>query len=998
MLELRNVRKIYTTKIGNVNALDDVSLTFPEKGLVFITGKSGSGKTTMLNVVGGLDGFDEGEIIIDGKSFSDLTAKDYDSYRNTFIGVVFQEYNLLPEYTVEKNIKIATELQGVVVDENELDRLMDLVGIKEFKTRLPSELSGGQMQRVAIARALIKNPHIILADEPTGALDSVTGIQVIETLKNLSKEKLVIIVSHDLELAEKYADRIITLRDGKIIDDVEVSDVTVEGNIYDGKVLRVKAGANLTLEEKDLVVDAVKSRRPIEVIDTITVREKSPTKPLVNTDKDNKGIELINSKMKFKSAAELGVKSLKVKPFRLIITILLAVIAFGLFGVFDSIAAYDEQKILYYNLKDSGFNSIVVEAEYTNSDGDGRDVKLSQAELDKLNKETNYNFKGITYINDIDDTRSNSSGEYTIAEIANYKTKVRQSYYSKRVNGIIEFEDKNLTTKIEKNADGKDVEVKYITENGFNFKILHGEYPSSFNDDGSVRKEDVINVGISKHLAESILVFTGSEKYGDVKLNRIQDLVGAPLTLKSTTYIITCIIDCGEIPERYNPLKGADELDNEYGALAKEYKSFLGSSAYLNLFMDAGVFDYNESLFNRVKSYYAPEAATSFKVESIPTPFTISKSISQWFAVEDIPTNNYLTFDHVEEKDSNGKTIYNNVPIKEDEVLINAHHLIPLFATEYGVIGPDDEINGIKIHNLLQNYRNVIMDELNPNGKKYTFEDKREAMNAFIKIMEDFKGQGSTGNLLGQNITGKNVQLTQIFSKSGLTKVNNLKVVGVYFNIEKNDAKPANWIFALRKADLSKVGVYDGQGSYIRAISPVNINSNSRQLLAEMMTKDTGLKLTWYKNSIISSLTDEAFKIKEMFEIFIYVDIVLAFFAVFMLSNYISTSIIQKRQTIGILRALGSNGRDIFRMFIIESLVIAVLSGIFAIVFGLVGCHLVNFYINTYMSINVNFAIFELRQGVLIFMSTVITSLVASLIPIIRTCKRKPVELIRKSL
>ncbi|MBQ7340349.1 MAG: ATP-binding cassette domain-containing protein [Clostridia bacterium] len=998
MLELKNVRKVYTTKIGDVNALDDVSLTFPEKGLVFITGKSGSGKTTMLNVVGGLDGFDEGEIIIDGKSFSDLTAKDYDSYRNTFIGVVFQEYNLLPEYTVEKNIKIATELQGVVVDESELDRLMDLVGIKEFKTRLPSELSGGQMQRVAIARALIKNPHIILADEPTGALDSVTGIQVIETLKNLSKEKLVIIVSHDLELAEKYADRIITLRDGKIVDDVEVNDVTVEGNIYDGKVLCVKSGADLSLEEKDLVVDAVKNRRPIEVIDNITIREKSPTKPLVNTDKENKSIELINSKMKFKSAAELGVKSLKVKPFRLIITILLAVIAFGLFGVFDSVAAYNESKILFYNLKDSGFNSIVVDAEYTNSDGDGRSIKMSQAELDKINQQTNYNFKGITYINDIYDTSSNSSGEYTIAQVANYSTKVRQSYYSKRVNGVIEFEDKNLTTKMEKDADGNNVEVKYITENGFNFKILHGEYPSSFNEDGSVRRGDVRNVGISKHLAESLLVFAGSEKYGDVKLNRIEDLVGAPLTLKSTTYTITCIIDCGEIPERYNPLKGADELDNEYAALAKEYKSFLGSSAYLNLFMDAGVFDYNKSLFNRVNSYYAPDAATSFKVESIATPFTISKTTSQWFAVEDIPTSNYITFDYVESKDDKGKTVYNNVPIRENEVLINATKLIPLFATEYGVIGNTDKVNGFKTQDLMQSYGNIIKDELNPNGVKYAFEDKRDAMNAFIKIMEDFTAPSLTGSLLGQNITSKNVQLTQTFSDSGLKKVNNLKVVGVYFNIEKNDATPTNWIFALRKADLSKVGVYDGQGFYIRAISPVNINSDSRELLANMMTKDTGLQLTWYKNTTISGLTDNAFKVKEMFEIFIYVDIVLAFFAVFMLSNYISTSIIQKRQTIGILRALGSNGRDIFRMFIIESLVIAVLSGIFAIVFGLIGCHLVNFYINTYMSINVNFAIFEFRQGLLIFLSTVITSLVASLIPIIRTCKRKPVELIRKSL
>ena len=140
MIELKNVRKIYKTKIGETAALDGVSLTFPDKGLVFITGKSGSGKTTMLNVIGGLDGFDEGEIIIDGRSFKDLTAKDYDNYRNTFIGVVFQEYNLLPEYTVEKNIKIATELQGIEATDEQVDSLLSQVEILPYKKRLPSQL------------------------------------------------------------------------------------------------------------------------------------------------------------------------------------------------------------------------------------------------------------------------------------------------------------------------------------------------------------------------------------------------------------------------------------------------------------------------------------------------------------------------------------------------------------------------------------------------------------------------------------------------------------------------------------------------------------------------------------------------------------------------------------------------------------------------------------------------------------------------------------------
>ena len=189
MLELINVKKTYTTKAGNTVALNGINIVFPNKGMVFVTGKSGSGKTTLLNVVGGLDSIDSGEIIIDGRKFSSFTPADYDSYRNTFVGFVFQEYNLLSEYTVEKNIGMANELQGNQTDEETLNGLLETVGIEGYAKRNPTEMSGGQKQRVAIARALIKNPKIILADEPTGALDSASGKQVMELLKELSKEK-----------------------------------------------------------------------------------------------------------------------------------------------------------------------------------------------------------------------------------------------------------------------------------------------------------------------------------------------------------------------------------------------------------------------------------------------------------------------------------------------------------------------------------------------------------------------------------------------------------------------------------------------------------------------------------------------------------------------------------------------------------------------------------------------------------------------------------------
>ena len=221
MLEIRNVSKTYRPKKGvPVRALDDVSLKFEDRGMVFILGKSGSGKSTLLNVLGGLDAADTGEFIIKGKSSKNFSQADFDSYRNTFIGFIFQEYNILPEFTVGANIALAMELQGKKATSEDLSRILDEVDLTGYGSRKPNELSGGQKQRVAIARALVKSPEIIMADEPTGALDSRTGKQVFDTLKKLSRTKLVLIVSHDRDFAEQYADRIIELKDGKILSDV----------------------------------------------------------------------------------------------------------------------------------------------------------------------------------------------------------------------------------------------------------------------------------------------------------------------------------------------------------------------------------------------------------------------------------------------------------------------------------------------------------------------------------------------------------------------------------------------------------------------------------------------------------------------------------------------------------------------------------------------------------------------------------------------------------
>ena len=227
MLELNNITKIYELGKKNakeyqqVEALREVSIKFRENEFVSILGPSGCGKTTLLNIVGGLDKYSSGDLIINGKSTKEFTDKDWDTYRNHSVGFVFQSYNLIPHQTVLQNVELALTLSGINREERRTraKEVLKRVGLEDKINAKPNQLSGGQMQRVAIARALVNNPDVILADEPTGALDSKTSVQIMDLLKEISKEKLIIMVTHNPDLAEAYSTRIIKLKDGVLLND-----------------------------------------------------------------------------------------------------------------------------------------------------------------------------------------------------------------------------------------------------------------------------------------------------------------------------------------------------------------------------------------------------------------------------------------------------------------------------------------------------------------------------------------------------------------------------------------------------------------------------------------------------------------------------------------------------------------------------------------------------------------------------------------------------------
>ena len=242
MLQLQHISKVYHTGNQEFHALKDISIRFRENEFVSILGQSGSGKTTLLNIIGGLDQYTSGDLLIQGKSTKQFKDRDWDSYRNHTIGFVFQSYNLIGHQTALSNVEIAMTLSGISKAERKkcAIEVLERVGLKDHLYKKPSQMSGGQMQRIAIARALVNDPKVVLADEPTGALDSETSVQIMDLLKDIAKERLVIMVTHNPELAQKYSTRIVQVLDGNILSDSNPCESTEETKQVDIQFTKTK--------------------------------------------------------------------------------------------------------------------------------------------------------------------------------------------------------------------------------------------------------------------------------------------------------------------------------------------------------------------------------------------------------------------------------------------------------------------------------------------------------------------------------------------------------------------------------------------------------------------------------------------------------------------------------------------------------------------------------------------------------------------------------------
>ena len=339
MIKVQDLTKIYKSKNRtNCIALDHVSFTLPDNGMVFVLGKSGSGKSTLLNLLGGLDGFEFGEIFFENERLSKFTKYDFYDYRCRHIGFVFQDFHLLEELTVEENIALVLDLESAEHGDLIVNALKK-VGLEEYASRYPRELSGGQKQRVAMARAIVKNPEVILCDEPTGNLDADNSRQILNLLKEFSKTKLVIIVSHNIPDAETYADRILELRDGQIIrDEVRRDGYANAFDINEEGTLTLPYNKTLSGKQIDEMVEGIRSGEVKKVVQNDDGFHKIDSK---NMELRGRPYARRNAGMSLKKTLFLTKTMMRGKYMRFLVAAITATLIVSCFAVFQSFLNYN---------------------------------------------------------------------------------------------------------------------------------------------------------------------------------------------------------------------------------------------------------------------------------------------------------------------------------------------------------------------------------------------------------------------------------------------------------------------------------------------------------------------------------------------------------------------------------------------------------------------------------------------------------------------------------
>lgn len=882
MIILNNITKSYKIKKQSTKiVLEDINITLPNQGMIMIVGKSGSGKSTLLNIIGTLDKPNSGEIIIDNHNVLKLNNKQLNNYRNTYLGFIFQEYNLLDNLNVLENIKLSLDLQKKRISNHEILELLNNLDLKDLEKRKTNELSGGEKQRVALARAIIKDKKILLADEPTGNLDSKNSEDVFKILKEISKNHLVIVVTHNLDYAKLYGDRIIELSEGKIIND-----------------------SNPVKDEN--------------------------TKEILKLKKAN---------LSFLKMCHLAFKNIQKKKMRLILTSLFISVSLILYSISFNLKKFDIIETHANTLIEEKENLIKINKNISNSDY----FALTNFYKEEYNEVVNKLPKDSLIITENFIIENNKINEFVFAN----KLEEETAYYSLNDFG----ESKILVTpnEIMKKIDilGKmpdfpqeviinQLQADYLIANGI-YKYIENESKEIKEEDRIYKPnsyEEILNDKMKVHFGSSYFVISGIKKINLEKFNSLKEIT----------------LNEAKVKEK--------DLLNEFYI---KYNNVMNELIVSEEFVNKGIFEANiqldNNLFETKSTFLGNETYESFYY------YGLTKEI-------DVIT-----------KEGN-KTINS---LESNEIILNKY-TIEKMVPNYDFVGYYQDL--LTNYNQKKSERDkLIQNELDKAAldENYIMQEIPEIIppnyieetdKYLYKILKDYKILGSDFEI---TINDSNNLL-----KDKKEKTLKLKVVGININLEEGN----NYIL------LENIKPYMRDNVEINRVNIYETDKNQiKNILKEFpLTKNKYTSSTIYSDSVIemSKIINSTEKIAY------YTTFVFLILTILLFTNYIVNSIKLNQKNIGILRSLGTKKVDIFNIFLLESIIIGLIS--FGISMSMCSLFVdqANLFISRDLYADMKPIMFDENVIIYTIILLVIIIFISSLIPILKIVNQKPIEAINQ--
>lgn len=956
MLQLKNIEKIYLEHSENeVRALKGVTLNFRECEFVSILGQSGCGKTTLLNLIGGLDRASKGEIIIDGVSTTNYTSSDWDSYRNEKIGFVFQNYNLIPHLNILTNVELALTISGVSASERtrRAKKALDDVGLSSQYNKLPNQISGGQAQRVAIARAIVNNPAILLADEPTGAIDSETSKQIMDLLGQISTQRLVIMVTHNIELAERYSTRIIRVLDGKVIEDTNPFDPDEAKRLAEEKIVGdpLVYAAKHTVDVLDLADKAQNAAK------------SDPNASDEKADGANDTAPKKRAAMPFFTAVKLSLRNMINKFARSLITAVagsIGIICIALIlavnnGFSNYIAAFEKQSMYKYPITASVSNETGMSAFYAF-------LAASAAGLDEID---------ISSIFDIVDDGSSDAGRYTEEDMIHVFSQMGAMMNNFIKNQNVTKDISRFKRHVDSTFDTTLASVRY------DYDITMNIYAKG-EESGQVKYTQISPISESMFISsilEMVGAGGGADSESSAMLNQIKGL------LEQFAFWDELVDNDEVITSQYDILAGHLPANkNEAVLVVNDYNQI--SDFYALALNELGLTDFIASVID------------SKKLEELDRKFD-EVIDSEHFTYYVLPTSAAFVHDKL-----TGKFINIKAPSTMGASPLSAAiessaipvHISGIIRAKEGVTGC---INGVMAYS--HELSTYIIDDANNSdyvkAQQQKYLEYLDTVNYYYEMSDYLAANDPDGKTLSAEERTK-------FQQAGFVALGGI-IEDVTGKIFTEDAY-ANALYMANMRDMDvpqRIYFYANNVDYkddiTRFIADFNASEEAKDEKYTMRGKDMVRSFTVeYSDDLDATVTELHNTVTMITYILIGIALVSVVVTMFLIAIIMSISVQDRTREIGILRSLGARKVDIANIFNAETAFLGLFAGAFGVLLAYALQYPGNLLCESLLGIG---GVLQLAwwHPIVLIIGSILLTVIAGFIPAISAAKKDPVIALR---